>query len=436
MFGFDAVRAPARFSVLVMFALAVLSGLGWRELSRTVRAPEARRLAVRRSRFPSCVRFGPILLIVLAAVEYLSVPLPLAAAPPRSTAAGHWLRSVPGSGPVVYLPIGIDVESTPAMVASLEHRRPIVNGYSGQRPEFYTALVDSLATFPGDEALLVLKELGVRFVVTPPVATPGGPPAPLAERARFADAVIYELHWTPEIEERLAAGAAVTPTPPGPVPFAPGETASYAVYWTSAGVHVAAGQITLAVEGPPYTLAGTLQTAPWMARFFEARDTFRTRTDAALMPQIHERDQREGSRHIVRTFVYLHDEGLVRIGRDAASALGDEGITLPLAANARDAVSAIYYARTLPLADGDRHAIPVNEAGRNLVVELVVAGRERISVQGRETMAIRLDARMRRRAERRRPVTVSLWLADDERRIPVALDLDAAFGRVRVELIN
>ncbi len=420
MFGFDAIRAPARFGVLVMFAFATLAALGWRELSLN-----------RRGAIPL------VTLIVIAGIEYLNVPMPLTPAPPRTTAVGQWLRNEPGPGAVVYLPIGIDVESTPAMVQSLEHGRPLVNGYSGQRPAYYTALVDSLGTFPGDEALLALNEIGVRFVVAPaPVPAPPDEAWPLVERARFSEAVIYELHWTPEIENRLAADLAVTPPPPGPAPFTAGETARYAVFWTSAGANLAAGEVTLSVEDPPYMFTGRLETAPWMDRFFETRATFTTRTDAALVPQVHERDERQGSRHVARTFLYHHEERLIRIGRDAADAAGAEAVTLPLAAAARDAVSAIFFARTLPLLPGDRYLIPVNEAGRNLIVELVVGPREQVMVQGREVRAIRLEPLMRRRVERRRPVAATLWISDDGRRVPVALDLDAPFGRVRAELVS
>jgi hypothetical protein len=96
----------------------------------------------------------------------------------------------------------------------------------------------------------------------------------------------------------------------------------------------------------------------------------------------------------------------------------------------------VFYARTLPLVQGDRYRIPVNEAGRALLVELSVGGRESIAVQGRQVRAIRLEPQLRRRVERRRPVTAVLWLSDDERRVPVAMDIDAAFGRVRLELVS
>ncbi len=432
VFGFQAIRAPARFGVLVMFAMATLAALGWKELVRpsTAAGPRSHPWA-----------YG---LIALAAIEFLNVPVPLAAAPPLRTDVGQWLLREPGVGAVVYLPIGVDVESTPAMVQSLEHSRPLVNGYSGQRPGFYTALVDSLSTFPGNEALLALNETGVRFVVTSAPVTPpdATEPWPLVERARFRDGVIYELRWSPAMEGRLAADLDVVPQPPGPAPFAPGETARYSAFWAGGGMHVPAGEITVTVQPfdsaqgkPAYAFVARGETAPWMARFFEAHDTFTTWTDSGLLPQTHRRDQQEGSRHVTRTFLYHHADGLVRIGRDPEHAVSEDGMSLPLAHAARDAVSAVFYVRTLPLTNGERYLIPVNEAGRNLVVDVRVVGRDTIAIQGRQVSAIRVDPRLRRRTERRRPVTATLWLSDDHRKIPLALDVDAGFGRVRLELV-
>jgi hypothetical protein len=421
-FGFQAIRAPSRFAVLVTFSLAALAALGWRELA--ARGPRARALAWA--------------LTAAAAVEYLNVPMPLAPAPARQTQVGQWLRHVPGPGAVVHLPIAEDVANTPAMVQSLEHRRPLINGYSGQRPEFYNALADSLSAFPSDEALVALREAGARFVVTPAPVQPGFPGAawPLVERARLADGVIYELHWTPELEARLAAGLEVVPPAPGAVPFRAGERARYAAFWAGAGVNVAAGEIAIEVGDPAYTFVARADTAPWMARFFEAHDTFTTRTDSALLPLLHERDQREGSRHVTRTFVFRHDERIVRIGRDVSHAEGEEGLSLPLAAAARDAISAVFYVRTLPLEPGARYRIPINEAGRSLLLEVSVRGREQVQVQGKTLAAVRLDPVIRRRVERRRPITAALWLSDDDSRVPVAMDVDAAFGRVRLELTS
>jgi hypothetical protein len=201
-------------------------------------------------------------------------------------------------------------------------------------------------------------------------------------------------------------------------------------------MNLVAGEVTIAVQEPEYTFRVEAHTAPWVARFFEAQEKFLTRASPQLLPQMHERDQREGARHIRRVFLYDHARGIVRMGQDADHAASHEAVSLPLSPESRDAISALFYARTLPLEPGARHVIPVNESGQNLQVELDVGGRETVEVGERRVETIRLQPRVHRRLERRRPVKATLWVAADASRVPVLLEVEAGFGQVRVELIN
>ena len=415
VFGFSAIRAPARFSVLVLFALCVLAAHGFRELF----APsKARRTIV----------------FVLLIAELLYIPPMLAAAPPMRTDVGRWLAREPGPGAVAVLPLGLDIDATPAMIQSLEHRRPIVNGYSGQRPDFYRPLADAINTFPSPDAFTALHDARVRFVVTPMPLDRAEPP--VVARARLADGTIYELVWTPELETRLAAPAALAPPAAGVIPFEVGELAQYRVDWGATGVNLSAGDVSIGVEAPPYRFVVKATTAPWVARFFEAQDVFTTQVDANLLPQVHERDQNEGSRHVTRAFVFDEAAHVVRTGRTVAEARAEGAVTLPMPPRARDAIAALFYARTLPLHAGDHVRFPVNEAGRNVVVELAVGGVERISAGGKSVDAIRITPTMQRRVEDRQPLVSTLWLSNDVHRVPVLLDVDAGFGHVNVELVS
>jgi len=445
IFGFQAIRAPARFSVVVLFALCTLAAIGWRELSPRAhgvlplghkdevnhKGHEEHTRVLRDLR--GCVLF---VLFALAALEWLHVPISLAAAPPLRTDVGQWLAAAPEPGAVAILPLDADIASTLAMVQSLEYRRPIVNGYSGQRPSFYRPLVDALNTFPSGDALLALRDSRVRFVVTPaPIApSPEDGPSPAVERARFNDGTIYELRWTPAIDARLAATSTIDPPPAGPIPFQVGEIARYRVVWGSAGLNLSAGDIAISVEPPAYRLVVMAATAPWVAKFFEARDVFATQASGDLLPEIHEREQQEGSRHVTRAFLYDHTTGVVRTGRSVADARAEGAVVLPMFPHARDAIAALFYARTLPLREGEHYRFPVNEAGRNFVVELSVDGRDNVRVQGRDVDALRITPRLQRRVEEREQLSAVLWLSNEPRRIPLALDLDAGFGHVRVEL--
>ena len=428
VFGFAVIRAPARFSVLVVFALSVLAAIAVREL-RSPRLPLP-------GRHDSLGLGRPIVGVLIAAaiVEVLHVPRSLVAAPSLHTDLGEWLAREPGPGAVAFLPLDRDVESTPAMVQSLEHRRSIVNGYSGQRPAFYGSFADEINTFPSGDALATLHDSRVRFVVMPKPLDRVEPP--VTERARFADGTIYELQWTPELETRLVLANAVDPPPPGPIPFRVGELARYDVHWDGAGVSLSAGDISMGVEPPAYRLVVTATTAPWVARFFEAQDVFRTRVDEELLPRVHERDQHEGSRRVTRAFVFDGPARVVRTGRTLAEALDQEAVVLPMAPRARDAISALFYLRTLPLRTGDHIRLPVNEAGRNLVAEVTVNGVERITSLNKRVEAIRVTPVLQRRVEDRQPPAATIWLSNDGRHLPLVLDLAAGFGHVRVELVS
>jgi Protein of unknown function (DUF3108) len=102
----------------------------------------------------------------------------------------------------------------------------------------------------------------------------------------------------------------------------------------------------------------------------------------------------------------------------------------------RDALTALYYARTLRLQPGAIITVPINEAGSALLLQVSVADEETIEVGGNTYRAIRVEPRLTRRIERRRPVTLTIWLSDDERRVPLRATIEAGFGRVRADLVD
>jgi hypothetical protein len=49
---------------------------------------------------------------------------------------------------------------------------------------------------------------------------------------------------------------------------------------------------------------------------------------------------------------------------------------------------------------------------------------------------MRLEPVVSARVERRRPVGLAVWISTDERRVPLVIDLDAGFGRLRLVLVD
>ena len=153
--GFDALRVPGRFGILVTTGLAVLAGFGAVAVLQRLRRPRWR---------------APVLggFIALAALEAWAVPLPLMSVSPDAGPADRWLAAQPGQDAVAILPLyalhAMYLESL-RLFASTAHWHPLVNGYGGVSPPGYTADVETLNTFPAPAAAARLRAMHVRYVV-------------------------------------------------------------------------------------------------------------------------------------------------------------------------------------------------------------------------------------------------------------------------------
>ncbi len=151
---FALLRAPSRFGVLVVFALAVLAGLGVAALQQWAGRP----------------RFVAVVACVAALLD-LSVVLPVTAAVPIP--AGYQALAQLPPGPLLELPIFWRPLDRPRnsiyMLFSTETGwRPIVGGYSDYTPPDYETLPRILSEFPTPESFARLKALDVHYVVFHP----------------------------------------------------------------------------------------------------------------------------------------------------------------------------------------------------------------------------------------------------------------------------
>jgi hypothetical protein len=148
-----ALRAPARFGILVQLALGILAAMGLARLAR---------------RWP---RYGSALVTAagcLVMVEYATGPLDVQRLPTRAPAVYDWLKKEPR---LVTLelptppPQALPFHDPFYMYASTFHWQPLVNGYSGHYSPRYLELVHHMATLPGPEAVEVLTRSGVQRIL-------------------------------------------------------------------------------------------------------------------------------------------------------------------------------------------------------------------------------------------------------------------------------
>jgi hypothetical protein len=419
VFGFQAIRSPSRFSVLAFFALAVLAGIGLEAL-------------VRRSSRDRSPGWPAMLALALIVAEYSNGAIGFAPAPEHSTPVGRWLRDAQEPGPVLYLPMGKNEIDSSAMVVSLEHRRPIVNGHSGLRPALYQAIVDQLATFPDAIALLTLRDLGVRFVVVPDRLVPSASLSPLVERAAFTEGVIYELRWTPEIAAAYDEADSVLMPLPGSLPFQVSERSRYYVRWVGGPVALPAGEAVISAERAAdggLRIDVHASTAGWVRSFFEADDRLSSETDANLLPRVYREILNEGRRRARRTVEFDPSAKRVMVTNGESAP-----VTLPLRLSARDPLSALFYVRTLPLGPDFQSPVLVNDAGRNTTVNVKVTAAESIVIDGRTHEAWKLEPALVERIAWREPPRATVWVSRDGRKVPLLIRVSGSFGTMDVEL--
>jgi hypothetical protein len=148
IWALEGFRAPARFGILVVCALAVLAGFGFENLQR---------LISRRSVLVTTV-------LVALAVECGSSPLPMDTVPTQLPDVYKFLKAT-NRAVLVELPIDDGYLSRMFMYWSAQHLSRLVNGYSGLKPRDYDMTLARMRSFPDAAAIARLRELDVRYIL-------------------------------------------------------------------------------------------------------------------------------------------------------------------------------------------------------------------------------------------------------------------------------
>lgn len=154
------LRAPARFGIVTLCALAVLAAFGCQVIAR-------RRIAAS----PKAQRWLLAAGLVVLAAEYRTTDLRITSAAPTHPDLYSVYAAIRSLGPGVVLDLPLPrLDRLPGREAlyafwSLQHWHPLVNGYSGYYPPEYLQSVVRLERFPDDRSLQQLALLDVRYIV-------------------------------------------------------------------------------------------------------------------------------------------------------------------------------------------------------------------------------------------------------------------------------
>jgi hypothetical protein len=182
--GFDGLRVPARFAMIVAFMLAVLGGYGAAVLARS--RTGSRVLSVVAAVFLLEGTALPFLVNGVTAPVGFHAPAARLYRPARAPAIYREAGRQPGNSVLAELPLGPPDYDLRAMYYSTVHRRPIINGYSGFFPPHYGRLALALGELPRhpELSLQALRATGATHVLVHEGAYLGSEGAQTSEALR------------------------------------------------------------------------------------------------------------------------------------------------------------------------------------------------------------------------------------------------------------
>jgi hypothetical protein len=140
--GFDAVRVPARFGMVVALMLAVLAGFGAARIAK--RRYGGFVLALAGAGFLVEAHGLPFVVNGLSPVSGFNTPEARVYRPARAPAVYHEAARLPRDAVILELPLGLPDFDLRAVYYSTAHWRPLINGYSGFFPPHYPLLLSAL----------------------------------------------------------------------------------------------------------------------------------------------------------------------------------------------------------------------------------------------------------------------------------------------------
>lgn len=212
------------------------------------------------------------------------------------------------------------------------------------------------------------------------------------------------------------------------VPFGAGEKLVYSVQY---GI-ISAGEATLEVRNisivdsiPCYNIVSNARTNDVFSVVFKVRDRFVSLMDTTNLVSVrYEKHLREGS--------FKRDES-VRFDQKAHRAhYADREV--PIAPRTQDVLSSMYYVRTLPLKVGQNIALANHTDGKNYPLLVKVLRKERITVEAGSFDCVVVEPFLRGPGIFQQKGRLTVWLTDDQYRVPVLMQSRVMIGAVSAVL--
>jgi hypothetical protein len=237
---------------------------------------------------------------------------------------------------------------------------------------------------------------------------------------------------------RAAEKPAAAPAPEveKPVPFKAGEVLTYDVSYSGA---LSAGEATISVRekrpsynSTAYYVVAEAKPTGLLARMYTLYYKADTLVDVfTLLPQRGSFFSLEGKRSRQKTTMFNQEAGTADYELKTASLVKQR---LKIVQSSQDVLSILVSLRTTQLQLGGRVTMPLCDGGRQYTVTFTAEGRETLKTIATTATAWRLNAKVNDDKGQSLGRSVSIWVSDDTRRLPLKLKAELSVGSFVVEL--
>jgi len=216
-------------------------------------------------------------------------------------------------------------------------------------------------------------------------------------------------------------------------PFGVGERLSFEVKYgfVSAGTAIMGIPRTVMERGHEcYHIVSLAESNSFFSVFFTVKDVAESFLDVReLLPRRFEKRLREGDFRSQDLVLFDHDRHVALYPRK-------NDRVVPISSGAQDILSSLYYVRMLDLEVGRSVFIENHADKKNYPLEIRVLKKERIKVPAGEFDCTVVEPVMRGAGLFSQKGQLTVWLSDDEARIPVLMKSKVVIGSISAVLTD
>ena len=232
------------------------------------------------------------------------------------------------------------------------------------------------------------------------------------------------------------------PDPERELPFMPGERLTFLIGWSIFDVGEAVLSVEESTVGDEAALLFTLevQTNAFADRIYRVRNRTRSWMDTRVTTTLHyHNEQSEGRRERDIEYDFDWEESTVRYRNHADENNPGYHDPIEVVHGTFDPMGITYFVRTLPFDVGDRIVVPTTNGRELFITEIEVAERTKRNFRLGRQSALVLHPDIQDVGgvfQRSSDASVTFYMSDDERRLPLRMESSVTVGRFWAELVR